>query len=82
MGYAILPTQEFSKDFRKLDGQLQGRIKNKVEEGSVDPTHYKHFHYDLKGSCRLRIGKLRLIFSYNEGKKELYLEKLVFDHNY
>ena len=32
MSYKILPTQEFSKDFKKVDKQFQDRIKNKIEE--------------------------------------------------
>ena len=32
MHYKILPTKEFSKDFKKLDASIQKRIKNKVEE--------------------------------------------------
>ena len=82
MSYNILTTKEFSKDFKKLDNQLQVRIKKKIEEVAEEPTRYKHLHYDLKGSCRLWIGKLRIIFSYNEDKQELYLEKIVFDHKY
>ena len=64
MSFEILPTKEFSKDFKKLDNQLQTRIKKKIEEVAEDPTRFKHLHYDLKGSCRLWIGKLRIIF-YN-----------------
>ena len=82
MSYKILPTKEFSKDFKKLDNQLQVRIKKKVEEVAEEPTRFKHLHYDLKGSCRLWIGKLRIIFSYNEDKKELYLENIVIGHKY
>jgi mRNA-degrading endonuclease RelE of RelBE toxin-antitoxin system len=82
MSYKILPTKEFSKDFKKLDKQLQDRIKKKLEETAEDPTLYKHLHYDLKGSCRLWIGKLRIIFSYDINKKELYLEKIIFRHKY
>ena len=82
MSYNILTTKEFSKDFKKLDKHLQVRIKKKIEEVAEEPTRYKHLHYDLKGSCRLWIGKLRIIFSYNEDKQELYLEKIVFDHKY
>lgn len=82
MSYNILPTNEFSKDFKKLDPQLQKRIKAKIEEVAEDPTHYKHLHYDLKGSCRLWIGKLRIIFSYESEKQELYPEKIVFGHKY
>ena len=82
MNYKILPTKEFSKDFKKLDKQFQERIKSKVEEVAEDPIMYKHLHYDLSGSCRLWIGKLRIIFSYDSNKKEMYLEKIVFGHKY
>ena len=82
MSYKILPTKEFAKDFSKLDNQLRVRIKKKISEVAEDPTCYKHLHYDLKGSCRLRIGKLRIVFSYSTSVKEIYLEKIVFDHNY
>ncbi len=82
MPYKILPTKEFSKDFRKLDRVNQERVKKKIEEVSHNPEHYKHLHYDLKGSCRLWIGKLRIIYSYNKQLQELYPEKIVFRHKY
>ena len=82
MSYKILPTKEFSKDFEKLDKQFQERIKNKIEEVAENPERYKHLHYDLVGSCRLWVGKLRIIFSYNIEKQELYLEKAVSGHKY
>ena len=82
MSYRIFSTKEFAKDFTKLENQIQIRIKKKIDEVAEDPTIYKHLHYDLKGSCRLRIGKLRVIFSYDINKIEVYLEKIVFDHNY
>ncbi len=82
MPYNVLPAKEFSKDFRKLDKANQERIKKKVEEVSFSPERYKHLHYDLKGSCRLWVGKLRIIYSYNEQLQELYLEKIVFGHEY
>ncbi len=82
MGYKILPTKEFFKDFKRLDGQFQDRIKKKVEEVAEDPTRFKHLHYDLQGSSRLWIGKLRIIFSYDISKQELYLEKIVYGHKY
>lgn len=80
--YNILPTKEFSKDFKKLDKVVQERIKTKVEEVSENPERYKHLHYDLKGSCRIWIGKLRVVYSYNTSLRELYLEKIIFGHNY
>ena len=80
--YKILPTKEFSRDFSKLDGSVKSRVKNKIEEVAQDPIRYKHLSYDLNDSSRIRIGKLRVIFSYSEKLRELYLEKIVFDHNY
>ena len=80
--YKILPTKEFSKDYSKLDGSIKNRIKKKIEEVALDPTRYKHLSYELKGSSRIRIGKLRIVFSYSEILHELYLEEIVFDHDY
>jgi mRNA-degrading endonuclease RelE of RelBE toxin-antitoxin system len=82
MSYKILLTKEFFKDFKRLDKISKQRVKSKIKEIAKDPTRYKQLHYDLKGSCRLWIGKLRIIFSYDETKKELYLEKIVFGHRY
>lgn len=82
MNYKVLPTKEFYKDFKKLDKQLQERIRDKIEEVAEEPTRHKHLHYDLSGSCRLWIGKLRIIFSYDTSKREVYLEKIVFGHRY
>tara|TARA_Y100000310_G_scaffold345650_1_gene467728 strand:- start:3372 stop:3623 length:252 start_codon:yes stop_codon:yes gene_type:complete len=82
MHYNIFPTKEFSKDFKKLDKQAQQKIRKKVEEVAKNPLRHKHLHYDLGGSCRLWIGKLRIIFSYDIDKEELYLEKIIFGHRY
>ena len=82
MSYSILPTKEFFKDFMKLDKHIWNVIKNKIEEVAEDPARYKHLHYDLRGSSRIRVGKIRIIFSYNAAKKELYLEKVVLGHRY
>ena len=82
MRYRILPTIEFSKDFKKLYNSIQKNMRKKIEEVAKDPTHYKHLHYDLAGSARIRIGKYRVIFSYDVKKDELYLEKIIPDHVY
>ncbi len=82
MIYRILPTKEFEKDLKKLDKNLQERIKKKINEVAENPERYKHLHYDFKGSCRIRIEKLRIIYSYDIQKQELYLEQIVFDHKY
>ena len=82
MPFKILPTREFEKDFKKIDKFFQSRIKEKIEEVAENPGRYKHMHYDFSNSCRLRIGKLRILFSYSIGKQEIYLEKIIFGHKY
>jgi len=82
MDYKILPTKQFDKDFKKLDSKNQLKVKKKIEEISQNPERYKHLHYDLSNYSRVRIGKLRIIFSYDIDKGELYLEKVVFGHRY
>ena len=82
MSYKILPTKEFEKDFKKLDKDFQNRIKKKVQEVAENPERYKHMHPPLENYCRIRIEKLRIIFSYSIEKKELYLEKIVLGHKY
>ena len=82
MIYKILSTKEFEQDFKKLDGNFQERIKKKIEEVAENPERYKHLHPPLQDYCRIRIGKLRILFSYNIEKKILYLEKIVFGHKY
>jgi len=57
-------------------------LKKKIEEVTKNPTRCKHLHYDLAGSCRLWVGKLRIIFSYSTEKQEIYLEKIVLGHRY
>ena len=83
MSYKIFPTKEFSADFNKLkDRKSQEIIKKKLEKVAQDPTRYKRLHYDLKGSFRVRIGPFRIVYSVIEEKKEMWLEKIVFDHKY
>ena len=82
MTYKILSTKEFEKDFRKLDSNFQERIKKKFIEVAENPERYKHLHPPLQDYCRIRIGNLRILFSYDVKSKILYLEKIVFGHNY
>ena len=82
MTYKIIPTKEFEKDFIRLDKFFQERIKNKFKGVAENPERYKHLHPPLQGYCRIRIGKLRILFSYNIETKILYLEKIIFGHDY
>ncbi len=75
MHYRILPTKEFEKDFKKLNSSIKNRIKKKIQEIAENPEKYKHLHYDLKESCRIWIGKLRLIFPTIKIKKNYTWKK-------
>lgn len=82
MSYKIVPTKEFEKDFKKLDKNIQTQIKDKFEKVAENPERFKHLRFDFKGSCRIWIGKLRVVFSYDIKRQELYLEQIVFGHKY
>ena len=82
MTYNILSTRQFENDFRKIDKNFQIRIKSKMKEVAENPERYKHMHFEFTGSCRIRIGKLRIIYSYDQEKMILYLEKIIFGHKY
>lgn len=82
MTYKVILTKEFIKDIRKLDISIQYRVRNKINEVALNPERYKHMHYSYSGSCRIRVGKLRILYSYDIEKMEMYLEQIVFKHKY
>lgn len=82
MTYRIIPTKEFIKDLKKLDIYFQKKIKRKFDEVALNPERYKHMKFPWENYCRVRIGKLRIIFRYDVVDKILYLNKIVFRHRY
>ncbi len=82
MIYKIQASKTFEKDFKKLDSHLQEKIKDKFKEVAENPKRYKHMHPPMNDYCRIRIDKLRILFSYSNKERILYLEKIIFGHNY
>ncbi|MGK0209149.1 MAG: mRNA-degrading endonuclease RelE of RelBE toxin-antitoxin system [Patescibacteria group bacterium] len=82
MNYKILPTKEFIKDYNKIHNSDQERIKNKINEVSIQPERYKHLHPPLQKYSRVKIGKLRVLFTYNTELREIYPEKIIEKHRY
>tara|TARA_Y100000034_G_scaffold113673_1_gene148949 strand:+ start:703 stop:951 length:249 start_codon:yes stop_codon:yes gene_type:complete len=82
MSYDILPTEEFEKSFLKLDSNIRSRIKRKFEEIAENPERYKHMSPPMNDFCRIRVEKLRILFSYDVQKQELYPERIIFGHRY
>ena len=82
MTYKIIPTKEFIKDSKKVDSLTLKKIKKKIEEVAENPKRYKHLRGPLSIFCRIRIGKLRILFSYDKERREIYPEKIIFGHKY
>lgn len=82
MTYRIVLTKEFIKDMKKLDSSMVSRVRKKIDEVALNPERFKHLHYSLAGSCRVRVGKVRITYSYDISRKEIYLEQVIFGHRY
>ena len=82
MTYRVQASNTFKKDFMKIDKYLQDKIKKKFNEVSENPKRYKHMSPPMNEYCRIRIEKLRILFSYDVQREILYLEKIVFGHKY
>lgn len=64
--YRVEYTQQFEKDFNKLDKQIQRRVLKEVLKLEDNPERLRALRYDLKGSHRMRIGVYRLVFTVKE----------------
>ena len=82
MTYKIFASKTFEKDFKKLNLNIRSKIKRKFREVTEDPVRYKHMSPPMNNYCRIRIEKLRILFSYDVQKEILYLEKIIFAHKY
>ena len=71
MGYKIFVTEEFEREFSRLDKTIKQRVIAKIKELKYDPKIGKPLRYGLKGLWSLRIGKYRVIYTIRED--EIYL---------
>ncbi len=58
-----------------------GRINNtleKLEENPFGLPNTKHLKAEFIGSCRIRIGNIRIIYSVNDSDKIVYIEVIGF----
>ncbi len=82
MTYRILPTREFADDLKGLDAQARRRVLKKIEQVAEDPTRHKRLRGPLRRHSRVRIGPYRIVFSFDQRRRELYPEKIITDHRY
>ena len=81
MEYELILTDSFLKDLRKLKNRyLEDQILKKLIELEQNPERNKRLMYELKDYYRIRIGKLRVLYTIKEDK--VYVEVLVKRHKY
>lgn len=81
MDYEVNLTESFLRDLRKLKNSwLENQILNKLKELEQSPERNKRLKYGLKDYYRIRIGKLRILYTVKDDK--VYVEVLVKGHKY
>ena len=81
MSYEVILTDSFLKDLRKLKNKsLEEQVLNKLKELEEYPQRNKRLMYELNNYYRIRIGKLRVLYTIQENK--VYVEVLVTGHKY
>jgi mRNA-degrading endonuclease RelE of RelBE toxin-antitoxin system len=74
--YRIFQSDEFNREFRKLDPQVQRLLDNAIREILFNrPYSSKVLKGKLKGKRSLRVGNYRIIFAIcEECRKENYVQ--------
>ncbi|MAG91205.1 hypothetical protein CMO83_03910 [Candidatus Woesearchaeota archaeon] len=81
MNYEVVLTDSFLKDLKKLKNKaLEDQVLSKLHELEEKPERNKRLHYDLKDYYRIRVGKLRILYTIQGSK--VYVEVLVTGHKY
>lgn len=81
MSYEVILTDSFLKDLRKLKNKfLEHQVLERLKELEKYPERNKRLKYDLDNYYRLRIGKLRVLYTIKANV--VYVEVLVRGHKY
>lgn len=81
MPYEVVVTDSFLKYLHKLKNKaLENQVLRKLLELEIDAHLNKRLRYDLKDYYRLRIGKLRVLYTISGNK--VNVEVLVTGHKY
>ena len=81
MSYEVILTDSFLKDLKKLKNKaLEEQVLNKLQELEENPERNKKLMHDLKDYYRIRVGKLRALYTIAGSK--VYVEVLVVGHKY
>jgi mRNA-degrading endonuclease RelE of RelBE toxin-antitoxin system len=81
MSYGVILTDSFLKAVRRLKNKsLEDQVLEKLRELEENSERNKKLRHDLKDYYRLRIGKLRVLYTIKGNK--VYVEVLVKGHKY
>ena len=73
MIFEIYATKRFQKEFNKLEGEVQDRIREKVAELRNNPYLGIPLTAQFKGKYKLRVGDYRIIYRIDFQKSRIFL---------
>jgi len=79
--YEIELTRKAARFYRKADTQTVRRLNVAFRQLAKDPCHHyniKPLSGELKGSYRLRIGGIRIVYSIDDSVKIVFIEVIGF----
>ena len=73
MTFEIYATKRFQKEFNKLGGEVQDRIRKKVAELQNNPYLGIPLTAQFKGKYKLRVGDYRVIYEIDFQNSRIFL---------
>jgi mRNA-degrading endonuclease RelE of RelBE toxin-antitoxin system len=73
LSYAVVFLDEFTKQFRRLPGNVKSRVRQRVVELSADPYLGVRLVGELSAYWKDRVGKYRIIYQIDEAKKTIIM---------
>ena len=73
MSFEVFATKRFLKEFKKLDENIQKRIKERIKELQDNPYKGVPLTAGFKGKYKIRVGEYRIIYTINLKENRVYL---------
>ena len=68
-----IASREFDHDFFRLPPQIREHIQRKIDSMGARLSAFPHFRMTGSDKYRLRIGDYRLVYRFDQVKREIYL---------
>jgi len=79
--YKIELSRKAARFYQKAEKTIFKRLNiafSKLAEDPIQQYNIKKLSSELKGSCRFRLGDIRIIYSVDDEKRIVYIEVLLF----